>query len=496
MNQNRNTFELIKEELIKKYESKFDFSESGSNISLLADVLAYVTQVNIDHMKQGINESFFSTASLRNSVVAHAKLLNYTPTSIISANIPEAVLGAIDKDKLDLEKKETIGSTTISFQKLDGVFYQGKLKQHTLSSNDDIKKPLILTEEGIDTTTIIVKKVSDDGETSFTLSDKFDLNNIKQYFIEEENNKTYSIKFMPNLNLEQGTEKLEISYIYNSKGDSSEVNGRYVNPVDNSPIFIDNGKAIESIESIKFNAPKFRATQGRLVTVQDYEVYIPHSTVWGGEDNIPPEYGTVFICPDNTLDQKTKNAHIENIKKKSIIGVKIKFVDRTHIYCNFKIKLTIPDWKNTEFLRENIPSLVDKYVKEHMNNIKISNISSIIDKDSVASSNLIEIEIGKKLLGINGTYSTKFLNKIIPGSVRTDKIDDVSYIDIGTGELFKQTGDMINNKRVGSVNYDNGEITMNIEFSKENTPKVWILPQEKDIMIDHTDKVISSTEIS
>ena len=58
----------------------------------------------------------------------------------------------------------------------------------------------------------------------------------------------------------------------------------------------------ESIASIKFNAPKSFQSQNRAVTKNDYESIIlskyPNAAsviVWGGEDNIPVDPGSVYI---------------------------------------------------------------------------------------------------------------------------------------------------------------------------------------------------------
>ena len=62
------------------------------------------------------------------------------------------------------------------------------------------------------------------------------------------------------------------------------------------------GSEREGIESIKLLAPKSFQAQNRAVTVTDYEQLIRKKmgaietmNVWGGQDNVPPEYGKVFI---------------------------------------------------------------------------------------------------------------------------------------------------------------------------------------------------------
>jgi hypothetical protein len=76
----------------------------------------------------------------------------------------------------------------------------------------------------------------------------------------------------------------------------------------------------ETIEQIRFRAPYSYVAQNRAVTVNDYSALITKDynnidsvSVWGGENNIPPIYGKVFI----SLKTKT-NFFLSNIEKESI----------------------------------------------------------------------------------------------------------------------------------------------------------------------------------
>ena len=62
-----------------------DFDFEGSNMSVLLDILAYNTYQNNFYTNMAISEMFLDTAQLENSVVSHAKELNYLPRSATSA---------------------------------------------------------------------------------------------------------------------------------------------------------------------------------------------------------------------------------------------------------------------------------------------------------------------------------------------------------------------------------------------------------------------------
>ena len=92
-----------------------------------------------------------------------------------------------------------------------------------------------------------------------------------------------------------------------------EANGCFIfNPTDSvggynnvstktlSPSF--GGSERETIESIKFNAPKTYAAQKRAVTAEDYQGLIYQNfpdadsvQTWGGEEESDPVYGRVYI---------------------------------------------------------------------------------------------------------------------------------------------------------------------------------------------------------
>ena len=65
-----------------KNQSEFtDYDFEGSGINALLDVLAYNTHYLGMNMNMVANESFLDTASVRSSVVSHAKTLGYIPNS-------------------------------------------------------------------------------------------------------------------------------------------------------------------------------------------------------------------------------------------------------------------------------------------------------------------------------------------------------------------------------------------------------------------------------
>ena len=91
------------------------------------------------------------------------------------------------------------------------------------------------------------------------------------------------------------------------------------------------GAVRETLDSIKFNAPKYYSSQNRAVTAEDFKVILPKlygnvdsMQVWGGEDNDPPIYGKVFLSikpvTGTTLTETTKASITKDILASKTMG--------------------------------------------------------------------------------------------------------------------------------------------------------------------------------
>ena len=62
-----------------------DYNFDGSNLAVLIDILAYNTFMQNFYLNQVASESFLDSAQLRDSIISHAKTLNYLPKSDTSS---------------------------------------------------------------------------------------------------------------------------------------------------------------------------------------------------------------------------------------------------------------------------------------------------------------------------------------------------------------------------------------------------------------------------
>jgi hypothetical protein len=103
------------------------------------------------------------------------------------------------------------------------------------------------------------------------------------------------------------------------------------------------GGSIESMDSIKLNAPFNYTAQNRAVTAADYSTLIQQIypnvdaiSVWGGEDNDPQVYGKVFasIKPSSgvTLTSDAKASITTSLKAYRVMSIIPEIVDPEYLY--------------------------------------------------------------------------------------------------------------------------------------------------------------------
>ena len=114
-------FDDIKDNLkiFLKAQSEFkDYDFEGSGMSVLLDTLAYNTHYLGFNANMAANEMFLDSASLRSSIVSHAKMLGY---EVSSARAPKATINI----SLNTQKTTaTMPAGTAFTSTTDGTSYQ------------------------------------------------------------------------------------------------------------------------------------------------------------------------------------------------------------------------------------------------------------------------------------------------------------------------------------------------------------------------------------
>jgi hypothetical protein len=327
---------------LKKYlssqEQFKDYDFNGSNFSVLLDLLSYNTYMNSFYLNMAVSEMFLDSAQIRDSVISHAKELNYLPRSFQSASaiVNLTITPNTPVDSVTILKGTSltsrIGSNTYSFfvdeniilTSTNGVFtangvtiYEGELVSETFLYDSSQELNLVLSNPTIDTRSISVFVAEDNGENvlEYTRGTTFlGLNaNSQVFFVQSARNERYEIVFGNGIQgrIPKDGSAVVVGYrVCNGELPNGAAVFSINAPIDghsNVSISVVNaaqgGLVSESLQSIKKNAPRAFQTQERAVTASDYKIAlqtefpeIESINVFGGEDADPPQYGRVFIC--------------------------------------------------------------------------------------------------------------------------------------------------------------------------------------------------------
>ncbi len=388
-------FHQIKDNLkaFLKGQTEFDdYDFDGSTINAILDLLAYTTHYNAFNANMALNESFLDTAQIRSSVVSHAKLLGYTPRSAyapratidILINNPTGVMnldgtfrsmllprGTVFKSIVDGSTFNFVNVKTIAIPRINGIYkfgdvelLQGEYKTTKYTYDKNTSEKFVLPSTNAVTSSLIVtvrESTNSSNFDTFVLSTNLVdiVESTKAYWIQESKEGFYEVYFGDGKigqSLFDGN-IIELEYVVT---ESAEANGAskftLVNEIDgNSDITIttidpaSGGAKGEDVDSIKFNAPLGYIAQNRAVTPDDYKTLIQTNfpniraiSVWGGEDNDPPDYGKVFItiAPKDTevLSFEDKE-HIKAryLKPKNVVSITPVIIDPTYTYISLDI---------------------------------------------------------------------------------------------------------------------------------------------------------------
>ena len=382
-------FDNIKNNLktfLRSQDAFADYDFEGSGMAVLIDLLAYNTHYMGYYANMLGNEMFLDSSALRESIISHAKHLNYSPTSIRS---PRAYLNFTFTPS-GTPTSLTINKNTRFTTSIDGIKYtyttpktttvprsatgtytaanveivEGKIltRSYTVNSSDT-KQRFVIPNSNVDTTSLTVviqTSASDTSVNTFANASSLDVNTIKGtdkvFWIEEIEDQKYELIFgdgSVGKAIEDGniifTEYMISSGSLSNKASSFLSVGTVAglsseNYVLTTATNSTGGAEIQTSDSIRFQAPKLFAAQERATTKEDYKAIIKAQrpdiesvTVFGGEDADPVQYGKVFIAAkpsgNNTFSRATKEIIKETILKKvNVVTVTPEIIDPVFFY--------------------------------------------------------------------------------------------------------------------------------------------------------------------
>ena len=531
-----------------------DYDFEGSALSTIIDLLAYNTYYNSVYTNLVGNEMFLDSAQIRNNVVARAKMLGYTPTSARSAS---ATLDVTITPSTNLNSV-TINSNTLFTSTLDGIQYkfttpdtyvltresgyssntvtikEGEPVTQKFTVDTSTAQRFVLDNDNVDTTSLKIRIQTSSANTAkrtFTQATNIvDVQaNSQVFFIQENEDGKYEVLFGDGI-LGKALDNGNIVITDYRVTNGSVVNGanNFVAPsalggqasftvtVANSAF---GGANAESIDSIKFNAPKSFQRQNRAVISNDYKRTILAEapdvqavSVWGGEDNDPPIYGKVYIAAKptsgNLLSDQRKAELVTLLTTKNVVTISPTFVDATFLYVVPTIKVrynvaatsllasAISDKVATSVLNFETSqlSLFDKKFRES------DFIASVTGSDQSILGANITYRMMKRFTpnqNVTTSYSIAFNNGISnPHAGHYGAVSSTSFTfqnqtcfldDDGNGVLRIYYLDSQNNKTylntsAGTVNYGTGLVNIkSVVITSSSTIEVSTKPAINDI---------------
>lgn len=491
-----------------------DYDYEGSALSIILDLLAYNTHYQAYYANMAANESFLDSAVIKSSVVSLAKHLNYTPRSSKAAKLvvdvvlsdddatTEKVLGGNEiLDRGTIFTGKGLDGQNVQFTNLEShkairrsgenlfrgiTLSQGYIKQivFVASTQTESKPKFVIPDPSvdIDTLTVFVQKSQTDSTGVTNLWQRAtDINILtpesRVFFIQQNKNGLWEVYFGDGIlgkAIENGN-LVALRYLvtngsagngigYNESATSPAIRTNDPRVTDGAgtvriqrddldrPVVSFGGMDSETIDSIKYYAPRNYQAQDRAVTEEDYKAILGRDYsdraesffVWGGEENDPPQYGKVFVSIKPKVGTRLSLEEKQAIEKtifgnKNLVTITPEVVDPDILLINPSVTVYYNEAKttlNSTGVADRVKSLVktfaDSYLGLFKRDFRMSKFSSTIDGVSPAiNSNITTITLTKKFepnLSRPTPYTIKFDNPIF------HPID--GYTPIMTSEVF------------------------------------------------------------
>lgn len=561
-------FDKIKTSLKTYLQGQSQFSDydfEGSGLSVLLDVLAYNTHYNALYTNLAINEAFLDSASKRSSVVSQAKELGYTPHSatastavvdVVMINNQISAPAALEipiytpfSTQVD-GKQYTFYTTQSHTATKSGNTYEfnnitlkeGSVIVSRSTVNNASNTSIVIPNTGVDLSTLRVIVNVDSQSTAFdtyTSSDNIiGLNESSLvYFVKEIDNQQYQIDFGDDIigkALDVGN-VVTLTYMVCNRdapngAQSFLYNGTLATNTESFVTTVSKaigGSDVESIESIKWNAPHSYASQNRCVNVDDYRnTIIAHYpdiravNVWGGDIAVPPQYGKVFISivPSTTelLSEDQKTYIIENIiNPRKMLSTTPVIVDPTYIKIQLDVSFyydPLQTTNNAGDLTTLVNQTITDYNTTHLTQFgsvfKYSKLSSLIDStERSITSNVMSIKLHREvtpIFNVTSGYQISLGNPIYNSGVPEESaissgfyctestevcyIDDLPVEDKDVGSLrlfyYNAAGEKVIIRTCGSIVYSTGTISvdeLNVTSLASEVSEWIIKPQSNDV---------------
>ena len=475
-------FDTLKANLKTYLKSQTQFADydfDGSNMSVLLDILTYNTHLNAFYMNMAVSEMFLDSAQLRNSVISRAKELNYVPRSAksseaqINVRFPQTGLSALSiPSGTKFTGKSGNGTFTYTTNQSHVIYPSGGFFTANISIYEGVyvsdafvvdnsvdAQRFVMTNDNIDTDSMLVLVSENNSQTNTYFNAAENLygltSNSAIYFLQATEDTRYEVVFGDGV---FGRKPLNNSLIYTTyrtcSGSFSDgstnftlddnigtINGlgSFLSPTITVLEPSSGGAAAETIDSIRYNAPRHYQTQSRAVTMSDFKNIVLNNftevktvNVFGGESiTNSVEYGKVFVTPITYSGAPLSDLEKQNIETylqdKCTMGIKPRVIDPDYLYLlvTSKVKYDSASTINTPsdiktFVNQAIGVYNTEYLTDFDIEFKLSRLDAAInDADPSISSNETTVVMRKNVtpdLNTDTYIDINYRNPIVPGS--------------------------------------------------------------------------------
>ena len=502
-----------------------DYDFEGSNMAVLLDLLAYNTHYNAFYTNMIANEMFLDTAQQRDSVVSRAKELGYITRSArgASANVTITFTGIANTTNEFILPKNSKFTTTIddiaytfvtpkaitvensanTFSKAITI-EEGEPLTHRFVVNTSNPVKYVLPNKNIDTSSISVRV--QESSTNLANTVFTEATNIREvnssstvYYLQECADQQYELYFSTGA-LGKPLKNNQIVIVDYRVCNADETNGANTFTVDtlnitpnytSASILVNSvargGHPIETVDSIKFNAPRNFEVQNRAVVNNDYQRILLNEntdlqsvTAFGGELADPAVFGKVFIAIKPFQEQFStalrKQEIRETILDRTPLGIDPVIIDPEYIFIiptvtTFydALKTTLTASSTAASIRAAIDSFDEKNLERFGNKLRYSRFVRALDNtDEGILNNNVTINIQKRFVPntqVAEKVTLRFNNAIRTSTLSSTKFtfngfdaflddDGLGNINIFRFNADKQKVNIVN--AIGSINYDTG----------------------------------------
>lgn len=380
----------IKNDLIDKNVIS-DVNYDGSNISILVQIMSSLVQNVNSTIALNSNQTNLLLTTIRKNGLVEAKKLGYNITRPVSAKIQVKITANSNITIPQYSKftggdftflnKELITLTTgqdITVELVEGDYIDYNIDSSLRFTPTDNLKLFIIPYSNVENDNIFIQV--DKNSTGFVFYNgvddllQLDLTENSYYLDSDPENEFLYVNFsyLKTDNLITSDDIVDISFILSN---GSAANGIVDITADFDATYevlsaSSGGSDVETLDSIKSNAPLFYNTGQRTVNEYDYKAFLIKSSIvkkgvaWGGDRNYPKKLGYTYLSfvPETTTYYSTQNESdlINYLSNARIIGTGKIFKQPNYLYIDIDIKV-LGEVPNLSVKQTEINTNLDSY---------------------------------------------------------------------------------------------------------------------------------------